>query len=291
MDWANEYWVKLYIRDTITWLSWDWETRALFVLLLRKVDRGGGIDIGQRDAANALSVVLGVPGDVADRCVSNLIADGTIEAGGGRVTVPNFREAQMTRQGDRIRKQRSRDFGSPLVTTGHPMQHQESPDVTASHERRERVEEKEERDTPPTPSRGKKAKFEPDQFCKDVVALMNTAVKKVNPSAKGIKASENNCKLIRKVRDADLSDWAHVIEAQRINVASQLEEAETDKKRRQVLSWLTLSTLHRPENFQRALDAPIPMTAAEKAAKEQAEREAWERQREEQQAELGRLLS
>ena len=41
MDWANERYVRLYTRDTVTWKMWPWEARAIFPLLMRKVDRAG----------------------------------------------------------------------------------------------------------------------------------------------------------------------------------------------------------------------------------------------------------
>lgn len=46
MNWSDERYVKLYERDTLTW---PWQAKCVFALLLRKVDRSGVLDTGRSD--------------------------------------------------------------------------------------------------------------------------------------------------------------------------------------------------------------------------------------------------
>lgn len=47
MNWSDERYVRLFTRDTVTWLRWSFETRAIFCLMLRKVDRSGVLETGR----------------------------------------------------------------------------------------------------------------------------------------------------------------------------------------------------------------------------------------------------
>jgi hypothetical protein len=121
MDWSHENWVKLYTRDTVEWLQLGWEAQAVFVLLLRKVDRRGALALGGLQGGEAVSVVLGVPDCVAGRAVSVLADAGVIVLEEGVLAIPNFVAAQRARTSDRLRKQMSRELS------------QQSHDVTARH--------------------------------------------------------------------------------------------------------------------------------------------------------------
>lgn len=58
MDWTNERWVRLYVRDSLTWRTWPWEAQALLPQLLRIVDRSGVLEIGEHLPLDALSAYL-----------------------------------------------------------------------------------------------------------------------------------------------------------------------------------------------------------------------------------------
>ena len=47
MRWDDERYVRLYTRDTTDWLALSWQAQGLFVLILRKVNRAGVIDLGR----------------------------------------------------------------------------------------------------------------------------------------------------------------------------------------------------------------------------------------------------
>jgi len=94
VNWSDEKYVKVYTRDTLTWLSLSWEARALLALLLRKVDGAGLMETGTLDLAQAVALQLAVPVDVARRALAELITVGTVTEVRGGILIPNFVEAQ-----------------------------------------------------------------------------------------------------------------------------------------------------------------------------------------------------
>lgn len=62
MDWQDERFVRLYTRDTADWLTWPWQSRALFPLLMRKADRVGRVSMGRSGLAG-LAVLDRIVGD------------------------------------------------------------------------------------------------------------------------------------------------------------------------------------------------------------------------------------
>ena len=53
MRWEDENYVRLYTRDTTDWKLLSWEARALFVLLMRKLDRAGILELGRQSGGQA----------------------------------------------------------------------------------------------------------------------------------------------------------------------------------------------------------------------------------------------
>jgi hypothetical protein len=119
MRWEDERYVRLYTRDTTTWLMWSWQARFVFMSLLRKVDRAGMIDVGAY-GLKGLSVALGVPLEIVDVGVAELLADGTIRQAGSMFVVPNFLHAQECSQSDKARQaaKRERDRAKALGHEG-----------------------------------------------------------------------------------------------------------------------------------------------------------------------------
>ena len=146
MNWSDERYVKLYVRNTAAWVLWPWQSRCLFPLLLRVADGSGLIDCGRRDRAQGIAALTAVPIEVVEPALAGLLEDGTIEAVDGGVLIPKFIEAQETRQTPAARKraQRERDRikvreNTKDVTRSHTKspqvtrRHIESPPVTTSH--------------------------------------------------------------------------------------------------------------------------------------------------------------
>lgn len=130
MRWEDERYVRVYTRDTTEWISLSWEARAVFYELLRKVDRCGFIAVG-KTGLRGLAALLRMPPEVVQRGIEGgdgLLVDGCVVAIKEGLCLPNFIEAQESKQSDRQRKaeQRSRDRDLRLASgdadkPGHPV--------------------------------------------------------------------------------------------------------------------------------------------------------------------------
>lgn len=108
MDWSNERYVRVYTRDTVDWELLPWEARSLFLLVLRKVDRAGVIELG-RHGGKGLAVAVGMPPKVVETALAALLEDGCVELHGSTLVVPNFVEAQEATRTDAQRARDSRE--------------------------------------------------------------------------------------------------------------------------------------------------------------------------------------
>jgi hypothetical protein len=110
--WSDERYVRMYTRDTIDWVAWGWESQALFMLVLRKVDRGGLLPLGKH-GIRGLAGLLAMPTDVIERAIEPLMLDGCVEIRESTLVVRNFIEAQEATISDAQRQRehraRSRD--------------------------------------------------------------------------------------------------------------------------------------------------------------------------------------
>lgn len=138
MNWSDERYVKLYVRQTATWRMWPWQGRCVLPLLLQVANGAGVIDVGRRDPLQALSALIQVPVDVVQVGVEALIADGTIEVVPNGYLLPKFIEAQEATKTDALRKRdqrerertKARERTREAVTQSHEL----SRAVTQSHE-------------------------------------------------------------------------------------------------------------------------------------------------------------
>jgi hypothetical protein len=134
MNWSDERYVRLFTRDTVTWLRWSFETRAVFSLLLRKVDRSGVLETGRGDKAEALALTLMAPIETCRKALSELTACGTVALGDASLVIPRFIEAQECRMSDAARQKESREKRAVAKLQNHnDACHTPSHDVTAGH--------------------------------------------------------------------------------------------------------------------------------------------------------------
>jgi hypothetical protein len=120
MDWSNERYVRVYTRDTDDWLVLSWEAQALWLMVLRKLDRAGVLET--RRGARGIAALVRMPVDVVERALAELVEDGCLRPHELGYVAPNFIEAQETPQSDRQRKAESRARRrdrSREVTSGH----------------------------------------------------------------------------------------------------------------------------------------------------------------------------
>lgn len=99
MRYADESWIRLYIRDTMTWLSWTWEAQGLFCCLIRKLDRAGMMELEGYQPALVVSIQTRWPIEVVEKALPQLMrpdSDGvpTIDVVNGCLIATRFVEAQ-----------------------------------------------------------------------------------------------------------------------------------------------------------------------------------------------------
>lgn len=149
MDWANERWIRLYTRDTGDWLMWPWQTRAIFLFILRKVDRAGTMQLGKGNLF-ALAAMIGMPSHDVTEWIEPLVDDGCVQIRDGVLCVPNFREAQETVQTDKARQRDSRERSRNRALSGtesHGLSRGVTPSHVLSLQDKTRLEETDERES------------------------------------------------------------------------------------------------------------------------------------------------
>jgi hypothetical protein len=150
MRWEDERWVKVYTRDTTDWLALSFDAQALFLLLLRKVDRIGSVALGKH-GKRGVAVIVGhaQSWERLAPALEELLSDGCVSIAEGVLVIPNFCDAQEARTSDKARQAKSReskavtkrDAASRNVTESHESSHVVTRGHAASHGVTPRVEE------------------------------------------------------------------------------------------------------------------------------------------------------
>lgn len=107
MHWEDEPYVRVYLRDTVTWRKLDWQARSLLLLLLRKVDRAGCMEVGS-DHAEGVALLVEMPLEVAAPALDRLLDVGSVTVRNGTLVMPNFVEAQAAKRTDKARQAEAR---------------------------------------------------------------------------------------------------------------------------------------------------------------------------------------
>lgn len=108
MDWSNERYVRVYTRDTVTWSLLPWQSQAVFLAVMRKVDRAGVLDVGEHEPVDAVAAITRWPRDVVAEGLPTLLQRGIIERSDAALVIPNFMEAQEATASDAQRARESR---------------------------------------------------------------------------------------------------------------------------------------------------------------------------------------
>jgi hypothetical protein len=141
VNFEDEPYVRLYTRDTKTWLKLGFEGRVVLSLTLRKLDRAGVLD-DIEDAAD-LALIIDAPAEFVRLGFARCVELDVFRLVDKRLVMPRYAEAQNCRQSDKLRKQESRARRrsaalEPVTTRDSPSQdvtesHQQSPAVTVGH--------------------------------------------------------------------------------------------------------------------------------------------------------------
>lgn len=140
MDWSNEAYVRLYVRNTTTWRRLGFEGQTMLMHMLRVVDRAGVLDIEDMSPGEAAVLHTGAPAEFAALGMSKLLELKALVHDGSRLVFPNFIPAQETPKSDRQRQKESRekravtkrDDQSQNVTDCHDRSHAVTPSHTPS---------------------------------------------------------------------------------------------------------------------------------------------------------------
>jgi hypothetical protein len=178
MDWSNERYVRLYIRDTPTWLRLRWEGQVLFSLMIRKCDRSGLFD-DIIDPVDDLSLITGIPPEHVKVGYDRLIKYEVIEFRGNSILIPNFMEAQEAIKSDAQRQRDSREK--------RRLEAQSKPVTIRDEQRDESVTIRDEKSRPVTPSHAESRSVTPSRTVPDCTNPSRTVLKeKRAPARKGV---------------------------------------------------------------------------------------------------------
>ena len=108
MDWSNERYVRLYVRDTKTWKLLGWEGQTVLCLLARRFDRSGLLDDVRDGEDVAIMIGYGFPESVAKIGLQRLLKREVFRLSESGLFWPNFMEAQETAMSDKQRQRESR---------------------------------------------------------------------------------------------------------------------------------------------------------------------------------------
>ncbi len=174
MNYSDERYVRIYIRDTPDWMIWPWESRALFPLLARKVDRAGVLDLGKH-GARALAALVAMPVEVVAPGLDGLVEDGCVVISStGVLVIRNFIEAQEAKASDKQRAAESRGRRRDLAAAGRV--------VTPEQETEQTVTKRDEPSQPVTERHGESHAVTPSR------AVPSRAEKNLADAAAGASA-------------------------------------------------------------------------------------------------------
>jgi hypothetical protein len=128
MDFEDEPYMRLYQRDTKTWLRWRWEGQTVFVLTSRKLDRAGVLD-DVTDPVTDVALITGLPEEVVSVGLERVLKSGTFEIRGGRLVAPRYVEAQTAVKSNRLRSAELRKRRRDRARTGDGNDEVVPPDV------------------------------------------------------------------------------------------------------------------------------------------------------------------
>lgn len=117
MNFEDEPYVRIYIRDTKTWLKLGFEGQTVLMHLMRKLDRAGVLD-DVTDPAEDVALVIRAPVDFVRIGLPRCLETGTLELRGNRLICPRYVEGQTAIKTDRLRSKELRKRRRDLARAG-----------------------------------------------------------------------------------------------------------------------------------------------------------------------------
>lgn len=109
MRFEDEQYIRLYKRDTTTWLMLNWQGRCILPLIFRKLDRAGLLDLGE-DGYDALAAHIQVPIEVVEEGMKSILRrNALVLREDGLLVAPRFIDAQEAKQSDKARQKSARE--------------------------------------------------------------------------------------------------------------------------------------------------------------------------------------
>lgn len=246
MNWSDEWWIKLYTRDTTSWLMLTWQARAVLLFLLRKVNRAGELDLGEH-GTRGLCAHLGMPWSDLEAPLAELIRDGCVTMPDtGPLAIPNFVAAQDAIMSNKARQAKWRDgHNAPLLEHNAASTERNAPLRNSNGARRgvtrRNVEIREKREI---------REISPE--CGRLWDLQNELRQQAIPGSLPLRATAKALDRVAKIlADGHTpADCETVLRRYAVEARSKRESAQ----------WFDGVTNWRPENFARALGKP-PLAA------------------------------
>jgi hypothetical protein len=118
VNFEDEHYVRIYTRDTKTWLRWGWEGQAVFALTARKLDALGRLSVD--DPVADVALLTGMPEDVVRVGLKRVLASGALVAHEGYLECPNWIDGQTATKSDsaRCREYRARLKARRVIPRG-----------------------------------------------------------------------------------------------------------------------------------------------------------------------------
>lgn len=137
MDFANEAYVRLYVRDTVTWKRLQWDGQVCTMQLLRRAYPTGAIELGGIEPWEAAVQLCGASEDTARRGVAKMLELGVVSHDGDRLVFARYAEANDTAASDkqRAKEYRARQRASRNVTVESQNVMDPSRRITDRHDR------------------------------------------------------------------------------------------------------------------------------------------------------------
>ena len=142
MNFEDETYVRLYVRDTKTWLRLGFEGQCVLMFLLRKLDKAGVLD-GMDEPESDVALVTGVPLGIVTVGLERLLRWEVFQLFGNRLVMPNYLKAQNAIRNDKARQRDMREkrlaqsrlvtLRDSGVTPRDESSREPTPDDAASH--------------------------------------------------------------------------------------------------------------------------------------------------------------